>query len=110
MIKVLHQSPGEYVPFLVCDVCGKRIENAGSGVALTMRHPLAVGEESKVLHVHEGVCYATAEGHVGHRFGHEPIGRHFLHLLHNVGLSPGQLPAFDLAGPDWNRAPMSKAA
>jgi hypothetical protein len=56
------------------------------------------------------VCYATAEGHVGHRFGHEPIGRHFLHLLHNVGLSPGQLPAFDLAGPDWNRAPMSKAA
>ncbi len=107
MIKVLHRAPDEYTAILVCDVCGRRIQDAGSGAVLTVSYPIPVGEQSKVLHVHDGACYETAESHLGHILGHETVWRHLHQLLASVGLTPGQLQAFSLAvpGADWTRMP-----
>lgn len=102
MIKAVHHPHGGSVPILVCDVCGKRILEAGDGAVLTVSHPIPEGAESKVLHVHQTACYAVAENNLGHKLGHEEVWRHLLYLLYSLGLSPEKLQAYSPAVPAGN--------
>ena len=102
MIKAVHHPQGGCASILVCDVCGKRICEAGDGAVLTVMNPIPEGAESKVLHVHQTNCYAMAENQLGHKPGHEEVWRHLLCLLYSVGLSPEKLQAYC---PDRAEAP-----
>lgn len=110
MIKAIHHPQGGSAPILVCDVCGKRIVEAGDGAVLTVLHPIPEGAESKVLHVHQNHCYAMAESNLGHKPGHEEVWRHLLGLLYSVGLSPEKLQAYCPAGAQDHLVMLPKAA
>ena len=105
MIKIFYVQ-GQYAPCFVCDVCSKRIDRAGEGIALsgitstdagvlTIAELAALSEigepeEYQVLHVHKGKCMAILE----QRFqrertstGGDGLDEHVYYLTRNLGLT-----------------------
>jgi hypothetical protein len=80
-------------PVLICDYCGKRIQDAAVGAALT-KHPfdgeIVVDDALRfdVLHVHKGPCLDAAEKLPGVKSGWNELSHHLLKLVYNVKFSP----------------------
>lgn len=100
MLKILY-SDHQFFPILVCDVCGRRIEQASLAAAI---NPSAIqdgervvqeGDLLEVLHAHKGDCHKQAEERFGgkYRTGWTELGSHLSQLTHNVGLSPAKIAA-----------------
>lgn len=87
MIKYWYEN-GRYAPLLLCDTCGKRIENSGMGAAVHA-NGREEGEYLDVLHVHKGQCHDKAEADLGgtSSVGWEELNVHLLHLTHNAGFT-----------------------
>jgi hypothetical protein len=82
---------GTMYPILVCDFCGKRIDDAGIAAAVMPESKPYPNGNGRVLFVHKGACHNAVEKTEGHAGGWEELSRHLRLLLHNVKLPPTQL-------------------
>jgi len=97
MIKIFVQN-SRYSPIIVCDICGRKIDNAMEGAAVfNNRTPsgdlLPDGAIQPVIHAHKGKCHDLAESKVGE---HDAavwieLETHVRFLVHNTGLDLKQM-------------------
>jgi hypothetical protein len=93
MIKMLNLS-GRAAPVVICDICGKRVEEADLGAAVFPRmQSESEGTVVQVLHVHKGPCHDKAQLQLGgvRDTAWQELRIHFSYLLHNLGLSVEKL-------------------
>jgi len=84
MIKTINND-GMYAPVIICDICGKAIDNASLAAVIDCERP-NVGEMTEVRHVHKGKCHDLADA----RWSELPWAEmdvHLLNLINNVGSS-----------------------
>ena len=91
MIKAMYEN-GFTGAIVVCDICEKRIEDAGGGAAV---YPSVYTEEEilEVLHVHRGSCRKMAEKKLGGKNNtvSDELIDHMLNACASVGLSVEEL-------------------
>jgi len=92
MIKILYHHD-KSCPILICDICGKKIENINNGsVAFRLSDPQGVylveGDLTDPLYVHSGECFLKAEAKLGEMqaTGSEALSFHLYYLARNLGL------------------------
>lgn len=95
MIKMLKFS-GRSAPVIICDICGKRIEEVKLGAAVFPQIDTE-GAIAEVLHVHKRDCHNAAEQKIGggESAPWQELRHHLSYLLHNVRLSLEQLKELD---------------
>ena len=92
MIKILDRN-SRYAPVMVCDICGKIIDDANRAAVVHKRPQLSEDLEGKtlidVIHVHKGKCHDVGELNLGgkERTGWIELETHLRYLIHNVGMN-----------------------
>ena len=87
---------GRYTPVINCDVCERRIAEAGLAVAVMKHGTIDEAELLPCLHAHKGACHDTAEERLGGKAntGWQELTQHLLFLAHNCKLTPEKLAQF----------------
>lgn len=75
-------------PVVICDACGKRIENHHDGVIVFRNFER--NSEEDVLHAHKGSCHRAVEARFGSDRGWWPLGEHLNMLCGNVGIDQAE--------------------
>jgi hypothetical protein len=78
MIAIL-KSAGRYVPVVVCDQCGRPIDDALAAVAVSTHAP--EGSTAQAFHAHKGACDAALTERLGGLAGSEELSVHLIDLV-----------------------------
>jgi hypothetical protein len=101
MFKTVHVREGYNAPYIFCDVCQERIENAEDAISFNMGDTCQVKSSAPVIHIHKGKCDDAAREKIGDEaYGWDELSRHLLQIIYNSGLSIEKLAAIKEADKD----------
>jgi len=88
-----HYSEGKYIPRLLCDICGKSIENADRAIVVNRPHTDSFKDEMlDAMVVHRGDCDLSATQKLGvTHTGSADLDHYLFNLIHNIGLTLDEL-------------------
>jgi hypothetical protein len=81
MIAIL-KADGRYAPVVLCDHCGKVIDDAMNATALSSSAP--EGNTLQAFHVHKGDCDQALSAKLGGLYGSEELAVHLFELMRNT--------------------------
>lgn len=100
MIQLFQTATG-YAPILVCDHCGKRIEDAKLALAVAPFSGKYPNGNRRILHAHKRSCFDAIERKEGEKCSWEELSIHIRLLAENVTLSPQELEKQQNVDSEW---------
>jgi hypothetical protein len=78
----IQKKGGRYSPVILCDYCGKLIEDAMN--AMEVSSPAPEGATAQAFHVHKGDCDQALSAKLGGLAGSEELAVHLFDLIRNT--------------------------